>query len=183
MQSESEEEFAEMDVDKSRKRKGGATGGSPPTLKRQNSCPNIKESSLASAVLETKYVNVGDIIVKSFSDKKFIEKITPVLTAIVAPLIKTAINEAVVNAVSAIEKGTITKIKTENEELKKRISAVETVMKTKDNDLVEKTKQITELQTKLDALTLKVDGLEQYGRRTSIRLINMTIPAGQDCEK
>ena len=87
------------------------------------------------------------------------------------------------NAVSAIEKGTISKIKTENEELKKRISAVETVMKTKDNDLEEKTKQITELQTKLDALTLKVDGLEQYGRRTSIRLINMTIPPGQDCEK
>ena len=87
MQSESEEEFAEMNVDKSRERKGGATGGSPPTLKRQNSCPNIKESSLAPAVLETKDVNVGDIIVKSFSDKKFIEKITPVLTAIVAPLI------------------------------------------------------------------------------------------------
>ena len=85
MQSETEREFAEMDVDKSRKRKGGATGGSPPTLKRQNSCPNLKESSLASTVLETKYVNVGDIIVKSFSDKKFIEKITPVLTAIVAP--------------------------------------------------------------------------------------------------
>ena len=62
------------------------------------------------------YVNVGEIIVKSFSDKKFIEKITPVLTAIVAPLITTAINEAVVNAVSAIKKGTISKVKTEIEE-------------------------------------------------------------------
>ena len=28
-----------------------------------------------------------------------------------------------------------------------------------------------------------MDGLEQYGRRTSIRLINMLIPEGQDCEK
>ena len=83
MQSEAVEEFEDMDIDKSRKRKGGATGGSSPTLKRQNSCPNIKESSLASAVLETKYVNIGDIIVKSFSDKNFIEKITTVLTAIV----------------------------------------------------------------------------------------------------
>ena len=183
MQSEAVEEFEDMDIDKSRKRKGGATGGSSPTLKRQNSCPNIKESSLASAVLETKYVNVGDIIVKSFSDKNFIEKITPVLTAIVAPLIKTAINEAVVNAVSAIEKGAISKIKTENEALKKRIDTVESVVKAKDAELVEKSKEISELQSKLDALTLKVDGLEQYGRRTSIRLINMKIPTGQDCEK
>ena len=179
----SDEESAEiMDTDSSRKRKGGATGGSP-TLKRQNSCPNIKESSLTSAVLETKYVNVGDIIVKSFSDKKFIEKITPVLTAIVAPLIKTAINEAVVNAVTAIEKGTISKIKTENEDLKKQISSVESVVKHQETELENKSKTISELQAKLDALTLKVDGLEQYGRRTSVRLINMKIPAGKDCEK
>ena len=108
----------EMETETSRKRKGGSIGDSPPSLKRQNSCPNIKESSLASAVFEAKYVNVGDIIVKSFQDTKFIEKITPVLTAVVTPLIKTAINEAVVNAVSAIEKGTVAKLKTENDDLR-----------------------------------------------------------------
>ena len=105
------------------------------------------------------------------------------LTAVVTPLIKTAINEAVVNAVSAIEKGTVAKLKTENDDLKKRISTVEAVVKTKEKQLEEKTKEISELQSKLDALTLKVDGLEQYGRHTSIRLINMTILEGQDCEK
>ena len=172
----------EMETETSRKRKGVSIGDSPPSLKRQNSCPNIKESSLASAVFEAKYVNVGDIIVKSFQDTKFIEKITPVLTAVVTPLIKTAINEAVVNAVSAIEKGTVAKLKTEND-LKKRISTDEVVVKTKEKQLEEKTKGIFELQSKLDALTLKVEGLEQYGRRTLIRLINMTILEGQDCEK
>ena len=60
----------EMETETSRKRKGGSIGDSPPSLKRQNSCPNIKESSLASAVFEAKYVNVGDIIVKSFQDTK-----------------------------------------------------------------------------------------------------------------
>ena len=134
-------------------------------------------------MLETKYANVGDIIVKSFSDKNFIEKITPVLTAIVAPLITTAINEAVVNAVSAIEKGTISKIKTENKELRERLSTLESVVKTNENELEVKKKEVTDLQTKLDAMTLKVDNLEQYGRRTSIRLINMKIPTGKHCEK
>ena len=87
------------------------------------------------------------------------------------------------NAVSAIEKGTVAKLKTENDDLMKRISTAEAVVKTKENQLEEKSKEISELQLKLDALTLKVDGLEQYGRRTSIRLINMTVPEGQDCEK
>ena len=50
----------EMETETSRKRKGGFIGDSPLSLKRQNSCPNIKESSLASAVFEAKYVNVGD---------------------------------------------------------------------------------------------------------------------------
>ena len=86
---------------------------------------------MVSTVLEAKYVNVGGIIVQSFQEKKFIEKITPVLTPVVAPLITAAINEAVMKAVSAIDKGTVAKIKTENEELKKRIDAVETVVKIK----------------------------------------------------
>ena len=127
MSSVDETEHIEMDFETSRKRKGGSIGDSPPSLKRQNSCPNIKENSLASAVLEAKYVNVGDIIVKSFQDKKFIEKITPVLIDAIAPLIKTAINEAVVNAVAVIEKGTLSKIITENENLGKRLTTVETV--------------------------------------------------------
>ena len=133
--------------------------------------------------MEAKYVNVGDIIVKSFQDKKFIEKITPVLIDAIVPLTKTAINEAVVNAVAAIEKRILSKIKTENENLSKRLTTVEAVVKTKEKELEEKTNELSQLQSKLDALTLKVDGLEQYGRRTSIRLINMLIPEGKDCEK
>lgn len=151
-------------------------------LKRHISCPNIKESSLASALLEAKYVNIGDIIVQSFQEKKSVEKITPVLTAVVTPLITTAINEAVMKAVSAIEKGTVAKIKTENEELVQRIDAVEAVAKIKEKEINKKSSAISELQSQLHALTLKVDDLEQYGRRMSIRLINMTIPESKDCE-
>ena len=178
-----------MDVETSRKRKGGAIGETSPILKRQNSCPNIRESTLTSVVSESlktsegsTNANVGELIVRSFKDKSFIEKITPVLSTVFQPLITAAINEAVLKAVSGVEKGIIGSLKRENQELKSKINTVERAVKLSETELKGKDKEISDLQKELESLSLKVDSLDQYGRRLSVRLVNMKMPNGQDCE-
>ena len=163
-----------MDVETSTKRKGGAIGETSPILKRQNSCPNIRESTLTSVVSESlkasegsTNANVGELIVRSFKDKSFIEKITPALSTVFQPLITAAINEAVLKAVSGVEKGIIGSLKREDQELKSKINTVERAVKLRETELKEKDKEISDLQKELESLSLKVDSLDQYGRCSS----------------
>ena len=71
-----------------------------------------------------------DIIVNSFQKDSFIAKISPVISLIVQPEVTAAVNTAVANAVSAIEKSVIVplKAKIQQEQFKVKLFSTQQVM-------------------------------------------------------
>ena len=133
------EPVEDMETDaKIRKRKGGADGDLNPVLKRYNSNPNIRESVL-TATLASKLSSssVADAVVRSFTDKEFVSKITPAITEMIRPFITDAINDSVVSAVTAVEKTLFTKLKKDQDDLSKKVEAVEKKLKSTES-LLEK---------------------------------------------
>ena len=99
-------------------------------LKRHNSSPNIRESTLKAALAsKTSSSSVADVVASSFTDKEFVSKITPAITEIIRPFITDAINDAVLSAVTAVEKTLFSKLKKDQEELSKRVDSVESKLK------------------------------------------------------
>ena len=95
-----------------------------------------------------------------------------------------------VGAVKAVEKRLIAKIRTDQDALTKRVDAVESQMKAlelqvkgKDVELENKQKLMNKLQTEVESLCNQHDDLEQYGRRQSIRLHNVSHEGCADSEE
>ena len=182
-----------MEIDAlTRKRKGGSVGEIiSPVLKRHNSSPNIRESTLKAALAsKTPSSSVADVVASSFTDKEFVSKITPAITEIIRPFITDAINDAVLSAVTAVEKTLFSKLKKDQDELSKRVDNVESKLKStelliKENDkkLNDKNIMINKLQAEVESLRIHTDDLEQYGRRQSIRLYNVPLEGCADGEE
>ena len=95
-----------------------------------------------------------------------------------------------VSAVRAVEKTLFAKIRTDQDALIKRVDAVESQMKAlelkvkaNDDDLENKQKVINNLQTEVESLRNQHDDLEQYGRRQSIHLYNVSHEGCADSEE
>ena len=188
-----EADISDMEVDTTRNRKleQGVSGGLSLDLKRSSSSPNVSEmmtgrSKSGSTDLES--LRMEDIIVNSFQKDSFIAKISPVISLIVQPTVTAAVNTAVANAVSAIEKSVIVPLRNQNKQLSEKVDVIERNLKLKSDKVealeyelkskVAETEQkneiITSLQRDISSLQKKADDLEQYGRRTSLRFFNIT---------
>ncbi|MEW8547226.1 MAG: hypothetical protein AB2693_27260 [Candidatus Thiodiazotropha sp.] len=158
-----------MDIDlESRKRKqDGASTGESPTMKKVSSVPDFcKSMPLGEPFLQD--------VASAFENQKFIDKVTPSLNTIMKPIITQAINDAVANAVRSLESSVIKPLQEQNKMLRLQIKETDEIIQTKNELLEQKNKVISELQQKVDNLTIKIDDIEQYGRRTSVRMYNLT---------
>ncbi|MEW8548355.1 MAG: hypothetical protein AB2693_33035, partial [Candidatus Thiodiazotropha sp.] len=193
-------DISDMDVDTTRKRKLelGTSGGLSPELKRSSSSPNVGEmmsERYKSDSTDPESLRMEDIIVNSFQKDSFIAKISPVISLIIQPAVTAAVNTAVANAVSAIEKSVVVPLKKQNKQLSEKVDIIERNLKLK-SDKVEalerelklkvaeadqKNETILNLQCDISSLQRKADDLEQYGRRTSLRFFN--IPGEGDRER
>ena len=64
-----------------------------------------------------------------------------------------------------------------------QLKSVELQMKAKDDELKDKDKIINKLQSEVESLRVQTDDLEQYGRRQSLRLYNVSLEGCADSEE
>ena len=158
-----------MEVDpESRKRKqDGASSGVSPTLKKVNSMPDFSltasedKSSKACASFMNDVASV-------FENETFIDRIAPSLHKLMAPVITSAVNEAVACAVTKLEKDVIKPLQEQNKKLNLKVKESEEIIRSKDELLAQKNDQIFKLQSDVKNLTKstskltdKLDDLEQ----------------------
>ena len=93
-----------------------------------------------------------------------LKKISPGLKSWFQPLIRSAINEAVSNAVSTVEKNVVGPLKKKNKELTQKHEGVESEFKSKESLINKQESEIKELHGQLIVQDQKLDELEQYGR-------------------
>lgn len=179
-----------MEVDpESRKRKqSGASSGVSPTLKKVNSMPDF--SLTASGDTSSKScASFMNNVATVFENETFVDRIAPSLHKLMAPVITLAINEAVTKAVTQIEKDVIKPLQDQNKKLNLKVKESEEIIRSKDELLAQKNDQISKLQSDVSKLTKstskltdKLDDLEQYGRRNSVRMYNVNCALyGNNC--
>ena len=162
-------ESSMMDIDlESRKRKqDGAPTGDSATMKKINSLPDFcKAMPLGEPFLQD--------VASAFENQKFIDKVTPSLNIIMKPIITRAINDVVANALRSLEISVIKPLQDQNKMLRLKVEETEEIIQTKDELLEQKNEVISDLQQKVDNLSNKIDKIEQYGRRTLVRMYNLT---------
>ena len=123
-----------------------------------------------------------------FTNNMFIKKISPTLVKMSQPLTNIAINDAVAKAVLQLENDVIKPLQKQNDILTKAISKKDEtiqqkddIIKAKDEHLKQRDTTITHLEQNVEILTNKLDDLEQYGRRSSVRLFNVPLATGESC--
>lgn len=168
--------------------------GSPGEKSVEERSPELKISRSASArelssLMNSEYLSddqesrIAVIITKTVQKPDFIEKITPGLKSAFQPLIRSAINEAVSNAVSTVEKNVVGPLKKRNKELTQKLEKVESELKSKETLINKQESEIKDLHGQLLVQDQKLDELEQYGRRSSIRLFNLPSEPTTNCEE
>ena len=90
------------------------------------------------------------------------------------PLTNTAINDAVAKAVLKLENDVIKPLQKKDE----TIAQKDEIIKAKDELLNQRDCTIATLEKNIGMLATKLDDLEQYGRRSSIRLFYVPLPPG-----
>lgn len=182
----------DMDTDSvNNKRKGSplskddakkTTGG----LVRSSSLQNIA-TKVSSKEKGTTKMAFSDMIKMSFNDQGFAKSMAPILYDMVSPLIQSTVNEAI----NQIRLTVVDEMIKSNNELKdmvtqqsETINAQKAVIKDQKKLLAEKAERIENLEFNVDYLMAEVDSmkiqmnnLEQYGRRNSIRINNLKVPA------
>ena len=182
----------DMDTDSvNNKRKGSplskddtkkTTGG----LVKSSSLQNIA-TKVSSKEKGTTKMAFSDMIKMSFNDQGFAKSMAPILYDMVSPLIQSTVNEAI----NQIRLTVVDEMIKSNNELKdmvtqqsETINAQKAVIKDQKKLLAEKAERIENLEFNVDYLMAEVDSmkiqmnnLEQYGRRNSIRINNLKVPA------
>lgn len=168
----------EVDLESRKRKQDGGSSGVSPTLKKVNSTPDFRVNILPESQKDTSFAND---VASVFENQTFIDKVTPSLNVIMRPFISQAINEAVANAVTRLEKNVIKPLQEQNKTLRVKVKESEEILATKNELLAQKNEEISNLQKHVVILSDKIDDLEQYGRRTSIRLYNVKCEPADDC--
>ena len=142
-----------------RKAEGSPTGARTPTLRRRNSLPDmsvIDTPSTSSTKDPKKTFTMPHLLTTTLKDPSFMSDIAPILKEALQPMIQDAITQAITEATNKI---------------------IETVLNPliKDyNGKIANLESVVERQTsEIRNLGDKLNDLEQYGRRNSIRLTNV----------
>ena len=166
-----------------KRKQGGASSGVSPTLKKVNSMPDFSASAQEDS---TSFLND---VATAFENEAFIDRVAPSLHKLMAPVITSAINEAVASAVLKLENSVIKPLQDQNKKLILKVKESEEIIRSKNELLSQKNEQISKLQTEVEQLTKstskltdKLDDLEQYGRRNSVRMHNVNCaPFNNNC--
>lgn len=164
----------EVDLESRKRKQDGASSGVSPTLKKVNSSPDFQALMQGNRSFSSDVASV-------FDNQSFIDKVTPSLNTIMMPFIKLAINEAVTKAVTRLETDVIKPLQDQNKSLRLKVTESEEIIATKNELLAQKNEVISLLQKNVENLVDKVDDIEQYGRRTSIRMYNVKCDQAADC--
>ena len=121
-------------------------------------------------------------MVDAFSNKTFIDEISQSLQAICQLVIKAAINEAVARAVSKLELDVIKLLKEQSHFLRETVKQNDEAIIAKDELLNLRNDTIANLERNVEQLSEKLDNLEQYGRRSSVRMFNVPQLPDQPCD-
>ena len=127
-----------------------------------------------------------EMLITSFKDPSFIAESGPFIQAMIAPLLKSVVQDATGTAVGELKHSILDKMVESNIQLQeivnKQIETNDYMQKTLDGqrkELQEKAETIQTMQDQIQSLNLKVDevqsahnDLEQYGRRNSLRISN-----------
>ena len=171
-----------------KRKQDGASSGVSPTLKKVNSMPvfSLTASEDTSSKSCASFLND---VATVFENETFIDRITPSLHKLMAPVITLAVNEAVTSAVTKLEKDVIKPLQEQNKKLILKVKESEEIIRSKDELLAQKNDQISKLESDVKTLTKstskltdKLDDLEQYGRRNSVRMYNINCaPYNNNC--
>ena len=164
-------------------------------LRRQSSLPNILKTF--SDKKKEKPMSFSDMIKVTFNDKSFTDSIAPVLYDMISPLIQETIQTTVTAAINSLKTTCVDPIIEANSELrgliesqhktiakqgkliddqKKIIVDQRELIDSKSDSIEELQGEVSYLMTEMNALKLNFNELEQYGRRNSLRFVNMKLP-------
>lgn len=129
--SMSDSAVSKMDVDLDRKRKQEGSSGVLPSLKKQVSLGDLRGACELNWD-ESEPNPVVGIVVNAFQDKTFIQQITPSLKDIFQPLMNQAIDQAVTNTATRLERDVIKPLQEQNKLLRQRVKESEKVIQSKD---------------------------------------------------
>ena len=172
--------------DRKRSQEGGSSGVSPDPKKH-----NFDESS--DPLSSTPEVDPGtremimNCVADCFKDEEFI-KFTPTIVTLTQHVNKITINDAVTKAVTKLEQDVIKPLQKKADVLTKAIDEKDKTIKekddiimTKDELLNQRADEIESLDRRVDSHENKLDDLEQYGLRSSVRMFNVPQFPGQTC--
>ena len=171
-----------------KRKQDGASSGVSPTLKKVNSMPDFSLTASEDTSSKSCASFLNDVATV-FENETFIDRITPSLHKLMAPVITLAVNEAVTSAVTKLEKDVIKPLQEQNKKLILKVKESEEIIRSKDELLAQKNDQISKLESDVKTLTKssskltdKLDDLEQYGRRNSVRMYNINCaPYNSNC--
>ena len=177
----------EVDLESRKRKQDGVSSGVSPKLKKVNSMPdfNLKGSDEASFTGCSSFLNN---VATAFEIETFIDRITPSFHKMMSPVIKLVINEAVTSAVIKLKNNVIKPLQEQNKKLDLKVKESEEIIRSQDELLAQKNEEIATLQSDVDTLTKsttkltnKLDDLEQYGRRNSVRMYNVKCEPSDSC--
>ena len=170
-----------------RKQDGGSTGVSP-DLKKHYAESSTGSLDAISEIDPPTRDMIMNTVVDCFNDDTFIKKLSPTIVKLSQSLTTAAINDAVAKAVIKLENDVVRPLQKQNELLKKVlddknkiITEKEEIIRAKDELLSQRADTIDNLEQNVSTLTNKLDDLEQYGRRCSLRMFNVPQPPGESC--
>lgn len=196
--SESDMDLNTLKQTSERKRKQGARDSPPsgvPVLKRQNSMPDVHSQSVkytlakrgakkkttpkkkaaapAAAPAENQSAPFRSMLLGTFNDPTFQEGISPMISNLVSPLIGSAIQRAVESAVHEVRNEVVKPLIESNDKLLRLVEGQKSLIQTQQQRINELQADYSVVCSEMDDLQLKVNDLEQYGRRNNLRISNM----------
>ena len=171
-----------MSVSTGKRKQDVASSGVSLTLKKVNSMPDFSLTASEDRSSKACASFLNDVATV-FENETFIDRITASLHKLMA------VNEAVTSAVTKLEKDVIKPLQEQNKKLNLKLKENEEIIRSKDELLAQKNDQISKLEPDVKTLTKstskltdKLDDLEQYGRRNSVRMYNINCaPYNNNC--
>ena len=173
--------------DRKRKQEGDSTGVSPDFKKHLSDESSDPLSSIPEVDPGTREM-IMNCVADCFNDESFIKKITPTIVTLTKQVTKVVINDAVAKAVTKLEQDVIKPLQKKTDDLSKAIDEKNKTIKEKDEIIMaedellrQRADDIASLEQRVNILENNLDDLEQYGRRSSVRMFNVPQHPGQSC--
>ena len=177
-----------VETPKGKRKQAEGSSGVSPDLKKPNTESSAEPLETISEIDPPMRDMIMNCVADCFTDEAFIDRISPTILKLSHSLTNAAINDAVTKAVTQMEKEVVRPLQKQNSMLKKVVEEKDNIIKekveiirAKDELLSQRADIIVGLEQNVDNLANKLDDLEQYGRRCSVRMFNVPQPPGKTC--